>query len=318
MRLRRRSLAASLAIAAAALALACATGGLRGHGARETGLLFFWKVESPAAGGGSAHLLGSVHFGRPDFRFDPAILEGFESSDGLVMELAPEDVTPERMLALLQEMGRLPEDRTLSELLSPEAYRALAQALERSGYSIAGLDPFEPWVSIIFLASLAAQGGGLSREEGVEAHFIERAEARLEIIGLETPEEQMTVFDSMPLELQEEILRGLVGEGDAFGEVTDAIVEAWLRGDSERLAELALIGSHQDEGAKAFQQAMYLERNRKMAREIAELIDRGGEWFVVIGAAHMVGDEGIPALLEKRGYLVRRIEKTGSSIDAVD
>jgi hypothetical protein len=318
LRLRRRSLAALLAIAAAAIALSCATGVLRHRGARETGLLFFWTVESPAAGSGSAYLLGSVHFGRPDFRFDPAILEGFEASGALVMELDPDEVTPERMLALLQEMGRLPEDQTLSELLSPETYRALAEALERSGYPIAGLDPFEPWVAITFLASLAVQGGGLTREEGVEAQFIERAGESMEIIGLETPEEQMTLFDEMPLELQEEILRGLVGEVDAVGEVTDAIVEAWLRGDSERLAELALLGSGEGEEAEAFHRAMYLERNQKMARGIAELIDRGGEWFVVIGAAHMVGDGGIPTLLEERGYGVRQIEKTGGSTDAVD
>jgi hypothetical protein len=318
LRLRRRGPAFCLAIAASAIALACATGGLLGRGARETGLLFFWRAESPAAGGGIAHLLGSVHFGRPDFRFDPAILEGFEASDALVMELDPDDVEPERMLALLQEMGQLPEDRTLSDLLSPETYDALARALERSGHSVAELDPFEPWVSIVFLASLAVQSGGLTREEGVEAQFIVRAGASMEIIGLERPEEQMSLFDEMPLELQEEILRGLAGEGDAVGEATDAIVEAWLRGDSERLAELALIGSHEDVGARAFQQAMYLERNRKMAGRIAELIDGGGEWFVVIGAAHMVGDEGIPALLEERGYRVKQIERTGSGTDAVD
>ena len=316
--MRRRSLAAPLAIVAAAIALACATGRVPDHGARETGRLFFWKVESPTGAGGNAHLLGSVHFGRPDFRFDPAIQEAFEGSDALVMELDPEDVTAERMSALLQEMGRLPEGETLSDVISPETYDALADALQRSGYSIVGLDPFKPWVAIISLSSLAVQSGGLSKEEGVEAQFIERAGASMETIGLETPEEQMALFDGMPLELQEEILRGLVSEGDALRDATDAIVEAWLRGDTERLAELALIGSDDDEGARAFHETMYLERNRNMARGIAALIDQGGEWFVVIGAAHMVGDEGIPALLAERGYLVRQIEKTVGRSHAVD
>jgi uncharacterized protein YbaP (TraB family) len=128
----------------------------------------------------------------------------------------------------------------------------------------------------------------------------------------------MALFDGMPLELQEEILRGLVSEGDALRHTTDAIVEAWLRGDTERLAELALIDPRDDEGARVFYRAMYLERNQKMARKIAELIDRGGEWFVVIGAAHMVGDAGIPTLLEERGYRVRQIERTVETSHAVD
>ena len=318
MKLGRRGLAAALAIAATAIALACATGRTPDHGARETGRLFFWKVESPTGAGGIAHLLGSVHFGRPDFRFDPAILEALEGSDALVMELDPEDVTSERMSALLQEMGRPPEGETLSDLISLETYDALADALQRSGYSIAGLDPFKPWVAIVFLSSLAVQSGGLTREQGVETQLIERAGTRMETIGLETPEEQMALFDGMPLEHQEEILRGLISEGDAVHYVTDAIVEAWLRGDMERLAELALIGSHDDEGATAFHQAMYLNRNQSMAREIAALVDLGGEWFVVIGAAHMVGDGGIPALLGERGYTVRQVEKTVGGGHAVD
>jgi len=315
LRPRRQRLAA---IFAAAFALACATGGLPDHGARETGRLCFWKVESPAEAGGKAHLLGSIHFGRPDFRFDPAIREAFEGSDALVMELDPEEATAERMSALLEEMGRLPEGETLSDVISPETYDALADALERSGYSIAGLDPYEPWVAIVSLSGLAIQSGGLSKEEGVESQLIEWAGTRMETLGLETPKEQMALFDGMPRELQEEILVGLVSEGDVLRDTTDAIVEAWLRGDTERLAELALTGPEDDEEARVFYRSMYLERNQKMARGIAKLIDRGGEWFVVIGAAHMVGDAAIPTLLEERGYRVRQIEKTVGRSHAVD
>lgn len=316
--MRKRALAAPLAIVAAAIALACATGSVPDHGARETGRLFFWKVESPDGAGGNAHLLGSIHFGRADFRLDPAILKAFAGSDALVMELDPEDVTPERMSALLLEMGLLPEGEKLSDVISPETYHDLAEALQRAGYPIAGLDPFEPWVAIIALSGIAMQSGGLSREQGIESQFLERAGTRMEIIGLETPEEQMALFDNMSLDLQEEILRGLVSESEALRYETNAIVEAWLRGDTERLAEIALIGSDDDEGARAFHQAMYVERNRSMAREISALVDLGGEWFVVIGAAHMVGDGGIPALLEERGYLVRQIEKTVGGDHAVD
>ena len=125
----KRGIAGAPAILAAAIALACATVGVRDHGARETGRLFFWKVESTHPAGGSAHLLGSFHFGRPDFRFDPVVQDAFERSDALVMELDPAEATTEKTSALLQEMGRLPEGETLSDLLPPETYDALADAL---------------------------------------------------------------------------------------------------------------------------------------------------------------------------------------------
>jgi uncharacterized protein YbaP (TraB family) len=308
--LLKRSLATSLTVVAVAIALACAALRAPDHGARETGRLFFWEVESPRPDGGSAHLLGSVHFGREDFLFDPAIQEAFEASDLLVMELDPDDVTPEKMSALLDEMGRLPEGETLADVLPPELYQALADRLWKSGYSIAGLDPFKPWVAVTFLSSLAIQSDGLSEEEGVESHFLERATGKIETVGLETPRQQMALFDALPPELQQEMLRGLLEEGDAFRDATDAIIEAWLRGDTERVAELSSIGSQDDEGARAFQRIMYLERNRNMAAEIARRIDQGGRLFVVVGAGHMVGAGGIPALLEERGYTVRQIEKT--------
>ena len=318
MRSRSQRLATRPAIVAAAFALACATGGPPDYGARETGRLCFWKVESPAGAAGLAHLLGSIHFGPPDFEFDPAIQEAYDRSDALVMELDPEEAGDERMATLLDEMGRLPEGETLSDVISPDTYDALAEALESSGYPIAVLDPFKPWVAILTLSSLAIQSGGLSKDGGVEAQLIERAGTGMETIGLETPEQQMALFDGMPLDLQEEILRGLVSEGDLLRDTTEAIFEAWLRGDTERLAELARIGPQDDEDARVFYRTMYLERNQKMAREIAELIDRGGEWFVVIGAAHMVGEAAIPTLLGERGYRVRQIEKTVERSDAVD
>jgi uncharacterized protein YbaP (TraB family) len=54
----------------------------------------------------------------------------------------------------------------------------------------------------------------------------------------------------------------------------------------------------------------YFERNREMAHDIAELVDGGGRWFVAVGAAHVVGAQGIPSLLSQRGYAVRRLPKT--------
>ena len=65
-----------------------------------------------------------------------------------------------------------------------------------------------------------------------------------------------------------------------------------------------------DPSVAPYFELFYFERNRNMAHGIAELVDEGGRWFVAVGAAHVVGAQGIPTLLAERGYAVRRVPKT--------
>lgn len=305
---RAPALRRALALALAAALAACAAPAPDGSGARETGELFLWEAESPRAEGGTAFILGSLHMGTPELEYDPRILEAYEGSRAVVMEVDPEALEPARLASALRERARLPEGRTLPQVLEPELYYRLAERLSAAGRSPARFHRYEPWVAVLALSGAALNEEGLSTAHGAEEHFRSLAEGEKEVIGLETVEEQMALFDELPREVQIELLReSLDAAGDASS--AKALLAAWRKGDAARLAELAL-PSGEDDASRILRRRVYLERNRRMAEGLAALLDDGGEWFVVVGAAHVVGPQGLPELLADRGYFVRRVSKS--------
>jgi hypothetical protein len=83
---------------------------------------------------------------------------------------------------------------------------------------------------------------------------------------------------------------------------------AWFSGDDEALAELFAQQTGDSPLVRQFTEEVLDQRNLIMAERISELINTGqGSYFVLIGAAHYLGDAGIPALLAARGLHGRRI-----------
>jgi hypothetical protein len=292
------------------LALACAS---PPPAPRESGLLFLWEVAgADGTAAGHAFLLGSLHFGTGRTRWDPAIRSAFDGAETLVQEVAPDAVSPERMVELLLAHGRLPEGRTLRDVLPAPTWAALEARLEGDPVRIAAALPFEPWVVMLQLVveRLAAQG--FTPEQGVDARFLAEAGER-PVLGLETPETQLRALDAMTLAFQIHALEGVLGLGaDGSGGPLDApsVDEIWRLGDAEALERFAFAGLGEDPGLDAFYEAVYFERNRRMSARIAELVGAGGRYFVTIGAGHLVGARGIPALLEAQGLRVRRVPRT--------
>ena len=88
------------------------------------------------------------------------------------------------------------------------------------------------------------------------------------------------------------------------------LIDAWRKGDADRIEAEVFAGMGRDPALAPFFEAIYFERNRHMASGIARIVDGGGLSFVAIGAAHVVGDRGVPALLSAQGYVVRRLPKS--------
>lgn len=300
---------AAAALLAPALALACAAGAPPEP--TETGRLVFWEVRSEA--GGRAHLLGTVHVGRDPAAFDPAIAEALASADALVMEVDPAELDSELTVQLMLQKGLLDEGRSLRDVVSEETWALLEARLSERGIPLESFLYQEPWVVLVSLMGAALAEEGYAAAQGVEQRLLAAAPA-VPVLALESASFQLELLDSLPLDRQERLLRGfLEADAEAASAELERILAAWRMGDLQALEALGMPGRGQDEDVDALYEVLYAERNRAMAERLSELLLRssGRELFVMIGALHTVGEEGVPALLARRGFAVRRVPKTG-------
>ena len=295
-------------VACGLLAAACAT---TPPPAVETGRLFLWEVARADGRGGGVHVMGSVHLSDDEIRFDPAVEAALAAAETLVLEVDPEELDPARMAQLTAETGFFADGRTLRSVLAAETFELLEQRLESYRIPLGGFLPMEPWLVGMTLQMIELERQGLDPEQGVEMALARSATgAGKAIRGLETAEAQIATLDSLPLPTQELMLLDvLAGDADGAGGL-DLLLDAWRKGDAARLEAEVFAGLGQDPALDPFFEALYFERNQHMARGIAEIVDRGGPALVVVGAAHVVGARGIPALLAADGYSVRQLPKT--------
>jgi len=274
--------------------------------ARATPLL--WRVSGPAPGDGSFFLLGSIHVGRPEgVDLGAEVTEAFAACDELVVEVDLSALTPEEIAEQTAHRVSLPDGQTLREVLSDDTYALLEAYLASQGVPMADFDRLKPWAVSTFLAMLAFEEEGLQGDFGIDQQFIERAAGQWPIRGLETLESQLELLDGLSPGIQELMLEDALLRTQDVEAESAGLLEAWERGDEAALTQL-LFGSIEENPELAeFYEAVFFARNEAMAAKLAALRGDGKRRFVVLGAGHMLGPRGIPALLAARGFRVQRI-----------
>ena len=277
----------------------------------ETGQLFLWEVTRADGRGGVAHLMGSVHLSDDAIHFDPAVEAALASADTIVLEVDPEQLDPAPMAELTARIGRFDDGRTLKDVLPPETWELLVERLGDYDLPPDAFLGMEPWFVGMTLQVLHFARRGYEADRGIDMAVARSAQAEGKALaGLETPQEQLAALDSLPMETQELMLRDMLESGDRSEEGLELMLDAWRKGDAARIEAEVFAGLGREPALDEFFEALYFERNRRMARGIAELADGGGIAFVVVGAGHVVGARGVPALLEQAGFSVRRVPKT--------
>ncbi len=269
----------------------------------------FFEVES--AGGASLSLLGTIHVGPPEgWTLPRHVLRAIDRSDTLVLELDLGALDEEAISDLLLQRGLLPISTSLSEVVSPETAALLEErsdALAQAGLPRPFRERLEPWVVAMMLTEVASQQSGYSPEKALDDQVYRRHGSKA-LIALETPEEQLAIFDELPLELQDALLRdGLLRIETASAEL-QALVEVWQRNDQQGLLELGLERIGDTPELEPLLDRLIVDRNRDWLPRLIELLESprydGHRAFVAVGALHLVGDMGVPALLDEAGYRV--------------
>lgn len=272
---------------------------------------FLWEVTRPEAPDKPLYLTGSVHLGKPgQFVFPPSMEAAFARSQKLVVELDPKE-TQKQLKAVqtwIMLLGVLGPSESLSAMLSPETRALLPAAIQRTGLPAEAVERMRPWLAAITLEMMDLRKAGYSEEGGIDNLLLSRARGNKDIVELETAEEQIRVFAKFPDDLQELMLREQLQSETGTAEGLGKMSAAWVEGNPESLARM-LFDNMDNPTYQPFYEALFFDRNRKMADTLVALMDAPEIHFAVVGAGHVVGQEGLLDLLMRRGFHVRQLPR---------
>lgn len=227
--------------------------------------------------------------------------QAIAAADELVMELSPAEVAKagDEFRRLGQREAPLAIDARLSGP-ALAGYRAVEDDVGLDG------DALDDWAVMILIGQHAARRADLSTADGVEAGLTERfIAAGKRIAGLETAQSQLMLFETLDPATQRTLLtRAAAGADRAAADVT-AMTAAWRRGD---VAALERIINEDVDAVPAARAALITDRNRRWSAWAAQRMDRPGTVLMAVGAGHMVGKDGVPALLAAEGFRVTRVQ----------
>ena len=263
---------------------------------------FLWKVQS---GSNVMYLAGSVHALTADaYPLNPAYQRAFEASSALVEEIDLAEADPLSGGLALLARGMYQDGRTFSSVVSKETAALVAEKLKNTPLALELIQPMKPWMVMLMLEALGAQSAGLDPELGLDKHFYNLATgAGKQVIGLETAEYQVDRFDKMPDAMQEQLLRGELAEMETEKTSLRTLLTAWQTGDAAAIEKMLLMSFTDNPAAY---NSLITERNRNWMPQLEACLKRSSPCLVIVGAAHVVGPQGLLAMLRQRGYRIEQ------------
>lgn len=254
----------------------------------------------------TVYLLGSIHLLRQqDHPLPGAIDLVYDDVDVIVMELDMDDLDFVDVTATFRELGVLDDATRLSDLLGDELYAQASAAAEATDIPLQLLQNSEPWLAAITVQELLAMRVGFDGSLGVEQYLGDKAGSDGKpILGLESVAEQLSFLDGLPIDAQNKWLVHSLVDGLRIEMLVDQLVRAWRAGDIDYL-ERELI--HEAKMSPEVHDALLLQRNRNWIDKIMNYLDDDEDYLVVVGAAHLVGEDGVVDLLAKRGVRISQL-----------
>ena len=262
-----------------------------------------WQLHSDTA---EVVVLGSVHMAYPDiYPLRAEIEAAFAAADTLVVEVDISGANNAEIQQLMLTRGVLPEGESLQQYLSPQTWVQLQAYLRSRGLPVEMFARLQPGLVVTTLSSMRIAELGMRPEQGIDRHFLQQASGQKTVLELETAEQQIELLLDFPD--PDLLMSQTLVQLDEIDLYLRPVYDAWRDGDAAQLNRLLL----QEERQRHPQflpiyEKFFDQRNVAMTEKIAGYLRGTGRYFVVVGAGHLVGEEGIISLLKRRGYTAQQ------------
>lgn len=259
-------------------------------------------------GGSGVFLAGSIHVLRSSDYPLPAEFDiAYRNTDSVIFETDIEAMSRLDNQALLASKGVYLDGQTLSQNLSSPVYARLSEYLRSKGLSAEQFELYRPWMVMLTLTMIELQANGITADHGVDRHFYQRARRDGKAIGgLESPGAQIEALASLGAELSDALIESQLDEMQTLPQMIDELIAKWRIGDEATLNAL-LIGNVRDEYPTVYDR-VFVQRNRNWIGPIEDLMRSGDRVMVIVGTGHLVGEDGLITLLEKRGHRLSKLD----------
>ncbi len=254
----------------------------------------FWSITDEE--GRQSWLLGTVHSEDPRLLdFSRELLDALDDAERLALELVPDATMMERLQRAMHF-----DEGGLDDVLEAELYDEVMRILAESyGMGEPAVRQLRPWAAAMTL-SVPPPETGLFMDLALSF----RAQRMgIDVIALETLDEQLEFLKGMSEGAQLELLRAAVKEHENMPETFERLLTAYLAGDLDELEALSRyqLEDMDEEIMRHFNEVGLKQRNHVMLERALPYLEKGG-LMIAVGALHLAGDDGLVRLLEEAGF----------------
>ena len=256
----------------------------------------------------TVYLAGSFHMLRAsDYPLPAELFRAYNDSRKIIFEVPPgETESPEYMERFLS-LATYNDGTTLKEHITTAAYAKAESFCKERNYPLEQYQFFKPTFLVMTLTVSEMNKIGADPQKGIDNFFKDKVVQDGKATGsLETVDQQISLLTSMDAGLGSDQILESIEELKQIEVMLGELLAVWRKGDEAKMEELYI------KDLKLYPklyQTLIVDRNNKWVRNIEVYLNGSGNTMVVVGAAHLVGADGLVNLLRKRGYKVIKLQK---------
>ena len=262
-----------------------------------------WKINGKS---NTVYLFGSIHVANKDmYPLGEKVDEAFKQSEVLVVEVDEAQVDQVKLQEIMMTKGFYGGSETIKDHVSEDTLKLLQQLLADTGVPYITVARMRPGIIALTLTVAKIVKMGYSPELGIDRYFMQQARGRKEVLQLESMEEQMDLLLSFSDD--DLMLKHTLISLDKLPKMIFDLINSWKNGD-EKLLEKIMLTDQKNEYPEfnGLLKRLIEDRNVTMTVKIQNMLNESKDYFVVVGAGHLVGEKGIVSQLKRNGFSVQR------------